>query len=213
MIQLKTDFLTQLDRQLGMHPEKEQILAEYDSHLTEMLDELSIIDQQEEDILPEIYSRLGTPEEIAESWREELSLTPQKTQWLFIAANLVFFAGGSILTLVHNLFDFPLIDLAWKSLTSIPAVIIMLYLVFWALLGYEIGKGFGHKGRRLMRRTFILSIVPNLLLMNLTLFKLIPHHWFQPLLSPQFIIICILFTTLLYPICWIGYRWGKKASI
>ena len=136
-----------------------------------------------------------------------------KTQWVFILANLIFFVGGTILTLVHNLFDFPFIDMAWKSLTSIPAVIILLYLFFWALLGYEIGKGFGHKGRRLMKKTFILSILPNIILMNLTLFKLIPHDWFQPLLSPAFIFICILFTALLYPICWVGYRWGKKASI
>ena len=213
MIQLKTDFLTELGRHLRKHPDKEQILAEYDSHITEMLDEYSGNQREEADIRMKIYSRLGTPEEIADSWREELSTTPMKTQWVFILANLVFFVGGTILTLVHNLFDFPFIDMAWESLTSIPAVIILLYLFFWALLGYEIGKGFGHKGRRLMKRTFILSILPNIMLMNLTLFKLIPHDWFQPLLSPPFIIICIIFTTLLYPICWIGYRWGKKASI
>ncbi|MBT2691920.1 DUF1700 domain-containing protein [Bacillus sp. ISL-55] len=213
MIQLKTDFLTELGRHLGKHPDKEQILAEYDSHITEMLEELNGCEREESDVSRELYGRLGTPEEIADSWREELSTTPKKTQWVFIFANLIFFAGGTILTLVHNLFDFPFIDMTWKSLTSIPAVIILLYLFFWALLGYEIGKGFGHKGRRLMKKTFILSILPNIILMNLTLFRLIPHDWFQPLLSPIFIMICILFTALLYPICWIGYRWGKKASI
>jgi hypothetical protein len=213
MIQLKTEFLDELGRQLGKHTDKEQILAEYDIHITEMLEEFNGNEREESDIRSEIYSRLGTPGEIAESWKEELSTTPVKTQWVFILANLIFFVGGTILTLVHNLFDFPFIDMAWKSLTSIPAVIILLYLFFWALLGYEIGKGFGHKGRRLMKKTFILSILPNIILMNLTLFKLIPHDWFQPLLSPAFIFICILFTALLYPICWVGYRWGKKASI
>lgn len=213
MIQFKSEFLSELDRLLGKHPEKEQILSEYDNHITEMLDELSSSDEEVQNQTAEIYCRLGTPVEIAASWREELSVTPRKTQWLFIIANLVFFVGGSVLTLVHNLFDFALVDLAWRSLTSIPSVIILLYLVFWALLGYEIGKGFGHKGRRLMKKTFVLSILPNILLMNLTLFKVIPHGWFQPLLNPSFIVICILFTALLYPICWMGYKWGKKASI
>ncbi|MGA9227681.1 MAG: hypothetical protein WB217_15155, partial [Mesobacillus sp.] len=81
------------------------------------------------------------------------------------------------------------------------------------LLGYEIGKGFGHRGRSLMKKTFILSILPNILLMNLTLFEVIPHGWFQPLLSSAFIIKCILLTALLYPICLAGYKWGKKASV
>ncbi|RSD29225.1 HAAS signaling domain-containing protein [Mesobacillus subterraneus] len=213
MIQPKNEFLRLLGHELGKHPEKEQILAEYENHLAEMLSELNCDDMEEKETMTELYSRLGSPEEIAASWKEELSVTPRKTQWLFIIANLVFFAGGSILTLLHNLYDIRLIDMVWRSLTSIPALIIMLYLIFWALLGYEIGKGFGHKGRKLMRRTFVLSILPNIILMNLTLFKLIPHGWFQPLLSPSFIMICILFTALLYPICWAGYRWGKRASV
>ncbi len=213
MIQLKTEFLAELDRHLGKHADKDKILTEYDIHITEMLEDLSDTPGGEEEVISELYSRLGTPQEIAASWREELATTPMKTQWVFISANLLFFVGGIILTLVHNLFEFPFVDMAWQSLTSIPAVIIFLYLFFWALLGYEIGKGFGHKGRRLMKKTFILSILPNLILMNLTLLKLIPHDWFQPLLSPPFIVFCILFTALLYPVCWIGYRWGKKASI
>jgi hypothetical protein len=212
MIQFKTEFLRQLDLHLGKHPEKEQILFEYESHIIEMLADMD--DMADEDsMMSELYDRLGNPEEIAVSWREELSLTPKKTQWLFILANLVFFVGGSLLTLLHNVFDSAWIDWVWDSLTSIPSVIILVYLAFWALLGYEIGKGFGHRGRSLMRKTFILSILPNILLMNLTLFEVIPHGWFQPLLSSEFIIKCILFTALLYPICWAGFKWGKKASV
>lgn len=212
MIQFKTEFLRQLDLNLGKHPEKEQILREYENHIIEMLADMEGM-ADEDAMMPELYGRLGNPEEIAASWREELALTPNKTQWLFILANLVFFVGGSILTMVHNVLDSAWIDWVWDSLTSIPSVIILVYLAFWALLGYEIGKGFGHRGRSLMRKTFILSILPNILLMNLTLFEVIPHGWFQPLLSSDFIIKCILFTALLYPICWAGYKWGKKASV
>lgn len=82
--------------------------------------------------------------------------------------------------------------------------------VFWALLGYEIGKGFGHNGRVLLNKTFLLSLIPNLILMVLTVFQIIPHSWFAPLLTKTFIIACIIFTIILYPISWIGYRWGEK---
>lgn len=160
MIQYKSEFLSQLDMHLGKHPEKEQIIFEYDTHITEMLEDIMFA---EEDIMSELYNRLGSPEEIAASWREELSLTPKKTQWLFIIANLVFFVVGSVLTLVHNVFDFLWIDLVWKSLTSIPSVIILIYLVFWAMLGYEIGKGFGHGGRSLMKKTYALYLAKHTL--------------------------------------------------
>ena len=59
----------------------------------------------------QIYLRFGTPEEIAAMWKEELSVTPSKMKWLFIAVNILFFGGGSVLTLAHNLFD-------WSWLTS-----------------------------------------------------------------------------------------------
>jgi uncharacterized membrane protein len=213
MIQYKNEFLHLLEIHLGKHPEKEQILTEYECHITEMIAELSDCNLSEQDIRREMLNRLGSPEEIAASWREELSATPKKTQWLFILSNLVFFAGGSVLTLLHNAFDLAWVEILWSGMTSIPFIIILLYLVFWAMLGYEIGKGFGHKGRSLMKRTFIISIVPNMLMMYLTLFKIIPHDWFQPLLSPSFIVTCILFTALLYPICLAGYRWGRKASV
>ncbi|MCM2533169.1 hypothetical protein NDK43_13145 [Neobacillus pocheonensis] len=101
----------------------------------------------------------------------------------------------------------------WSHLTSIPTLIALLYLFFWALLGYEIGKGFGHSGRRLLKKTFLLSLIPNILLMVLTVLRIIPHAWFDPLLTDQFVIACIIFTIILYPISWLGYRWGKKASI
>jgi hypothetical protein len=94
-----------------------------------------------------------------------------------------------------------------------PTLIALLYLFFWALLGYEIGRGFGHGGRTLLKKTFLLSLIPNILLMVLTVFEIIPHSWFAPLLTKTFIIACILFTIILYPISVIGYRWGKKASI
>ena len=49
--------------------------------------------------------RFGTPEEIAAMWEDELSVTPSRMKWLFIAVNIFFFGGGAVLTLAHNLLD------------------------------------------------------------------------------------------------------------
>ncbi|WML27085.1 hypothetical protein [Neobacillus sp. OS1-33] len=208
----KNRFLEQLEKGLGDQLDKGEILREYASHIDEILIE-SFECQDEETVFNLIVSRLGSPEEIAQAWREEFSVTPSNMKWVFILLNILFFGGGSLLTLAHNLYQWEWLTAIWNHLTAIPTLIAFLYLFFWALLGYEIGKGFGHKGRALLRKTFLLSLIPNLLLMALTLFQVIPHSWFAPLLTKTFIIACIFFTIILYPISWIGYRWGRKASI
>lgn len=208
----KNRFLEQLEKGLGDQLDKGEILREYASHIDEILIE-SFECQDEETVFNLIVSRLGSPEEIAQAWREEFSVTPSNMKWVFILLNILFFGGGSLLTLAHNLYQWEWLTAIWNHLTAIPTLIAFLYLFFWALLGYEIGKGFGHNGRALLRKTFLLSLIPNLLLMVLTLFQIIPHSWFAPLLTKTFIIACIFFTIILYPISWIGYRWGRKASI
>ena len=208
----KNRFLEELARGLGNRQNKEEILLEYESHIDEILIE-SYDCSNEEEVLERIVSRLGTPEEIAELWEEELAVTPSNMKWLFILLNILFFGGGSLFTLAHNLFQWEWLNTIWSYVTAIPTLIAFLYMFFWALLGYEIGRGFGHGGRRLLKKTFLLSLIPNLILMFLTVFQIIPHSWFAPLLTKTFIIACIIFTIFLYPVSWIGYRWGRKASI
>ncbi|OLS36844.1 hypothetical protein [Bacillus sp. MRMR6] len=208
----KNRFLEELGQLLGSHQDKEEILLEYESHIDEILVE-SYDCQDENAFFERINTRLGSPEEIAEMWKQELSVTPSHMKWLFIFLNILFFGGGSLLTLAHNLYEWKWLSVVWSHLTAIPTLIAILYLFFWALLGYEIGKGFGHGGKVLLRKTFLLSLIPNLVLMVLTVFEIIPHKWFAPLLTKTFIIACIFFTMILYPISLLGYRWGKKASI
>ncbi|MDN3017051.1 hypothetical protein PH210_12700 [Paenibacillus sp. BSR1-1] len=208
----KSRFLDELSKGLINHKEKENILLEYESHIEEILVE-SYDCNTEAEIYNRIVSRLGSPDEISGLWNEELSVTPSNMKWLFILLNIIFFGGGSLLTLAHNLYQWEWLSAIWRQLTAIPILIAFLYMLFWALLGYEIGKGFGHKGKNLLRKTFLLSLIPNLLLMVLTVFEIIPHSWFAPLLTKTFIFACIIFTIFLYPISWFGYRWGRKASI
>lgn len=212
MEESKNRFLEELDKGLGNHLDKESILLEYEAHIDEILLE-AYDSKDEQEMFDTIISRLGCPEEIAVMWKEELSVTPSNMKWLFILMNIFFFGGGSLLTLFHNVFEWNWLSVIWSHLTAIPTLIAFIYLFFWALLGYEIGKGFGYGGRNLLKKTFLLSLIPNVLLMILTVFEIIPHAWFEPLLTKTFIIACIILTILLYPISWLGYQWGRKASV
>lgn len=210
MIETKEQFLEQLEKGLLNHPKKKEIVLEYDLHLTEML-----IDDSEDPPLnmSMIIERVGSPEEILEAWKEEFSVTPRKAKWNFVFFNLLFFSLGILLTLLHNLFAWEWTQILWRQMTSVSGLIILLYILFWALLGYEIGKTFGPNGRSLMFKTFLLSVIPNLILLSVTVLHIIPHNWFEPLLTREFIVICVVFTFMLYPVCILGYKWGKKVSV
>ncbi|GAA0611095.1 hypothetical protein GCM10009001_30420 [Virgibacillus siamensis] len=202
-------FLSRLETLLGNHPDKNKIMEDYRLHVEELLYEESI---DPEKIYDELIQRIGSPREIARQWRKE-TVTPGRVQLLFILLNIGIFAGGIALTLIYNYFNWGWVETLWTRLTTIPFIIMAGYIMFWGLLGYEIGKEFGAGGRKLLRRTFLISIVPNLLFMYLVLFKIVPHEWFDPLLSFPFIIVCIVFTGFLYPVCLAGFRWGRRASV
>lgn len=203
-------FLQELNHVLGAHPDKEQIIAEYRSHIYEVLQEELKAGNESYEL---IVDRLGTPQEIASLWAEEAKVTPKRMQLLFVILNILIFLGGIALTVAYNVFQLEWIEVLWERITAVPSIIIMVYMIFWGLLGYEIGKEFGSGGHKILRRTFTYAVIPNLVLMYLIVFKLIPHEWFQPLLTGPFIFVCILLTLVLYPISWIGYRWGRKASL
>lgn len=203
-------FLQELADEIGKHPQKSAIIQEYEVHIMELMYEEQI---PKESLYKVLVSRLGTPQEIAEVWKEETSITPKKTQWLFVFLNLTLFLGGGLLTFGYNTFDWEWIDTLWNRLTNGSVIIMLIYILFWGLLGYEIGKEFGHSGRKLLIKTFLISIIPNLVLMYLIIFKQIPVDWFGSLLNIPFIVTSVVLTGILYPVSWLGYRWGRKRSI
>ncbi|WP_407271669.1 hypothetical protein [Radiobacillus sp. PE A8.2] len=204
-------FLEELDQELGNYPNKQEILSDYQLHIYEITQEQLLSDDHEQYIA--FQQRLGSPSDIAKLWKQEANVTPGKMQTLFVAFNICLFAGGGLLTWAYHALHWSWLVFLWRNLTRIPSIIILVYFVFWGLLGYEIGKEFGPRGKKILRNTFIICVVPNLILMYLIVFRLIPYEWFQPLLSFPFIISCIGFTVLLYPVSWIGYRWGRRDSV
>ena len=74
----------------------------------------------------------------------------------------------------------------------------------------KLGKVLVTEGERLLKKTFIFALIPNLLLMFLTVLEIIPHFWFEPLLTKTFIIACIIFTIILYPVTLDWLSVGKE---
>lgn len=203
-------FLHDLAKAMADDPNRDAIIAEYTAHVKDLLAEY---DSEDIAVYEVLVNRLGSPEELALLWKEEKSITPKKMQRLFVFLNAVIFIVGVILTIGYNVLEWQWLERLWNSLTEATTIVILIYMFFWGMLGYEIGKAFGARGKRILMRTFMISVIPNLLLMYLIIFRLIPYEWFDPLLDGAFIILCIACTAALYPISWLGYRWGRKASV
>ncbi|WP_217586109.1 HAAS domain-containing protein [Lentibacillus saliphilus] len=206
----KDAFLRELEKAIRHHPNKVAIMKEYETHVQEALNEGRFDEHHAYQFL---VDTLGTPKEIADAWKADAQLTPRKMQWLFVLLNVALFIGGGLLTLSYNVFHWQWISIIWSILTDMASIVMTIYILFWGLLGYEIGREFGHSGRKLLKRTFLLSIVPNVIFMYLIIFKVIPHNWFEPLLNVSFILLCVVLTAGLYPVSLLGYKWGKKASV
>ena len=127
--------------------------------------------------------------------------------------NFLLFISGILLTFINHTYNWPWVRDIWSLLTSIPVLLMAIYLGFWILLGYGIGKEFGHKGRKLIEKTFLITVLPNITLMYLVIFNLVPDSWFAPLMNKPFITACVFCTFILYPVSFAGYLWGKKASL
>lgn len=210
MIGASERFLSELSVELGRLEARADILAEYESHLYE-LEAARLLDGA--DAYDVIVRELGSPRKIAEMWRQELGVTPRRLQGLFVGLNVFIFAGGALFVFLYHRFAFTWVDWLWDVVTSVPFLLVGAYALFWGLVGYEIGRAFGHGGKVILRRTYGVAMIPNIVLMYVVVFRIIPRAWFGDLLSVSFIAICIVATALLYPVAFLGYRWGKKVSI
>ncbi len=200
----KEEYLTELKRLLPNTINKTDVLKEWAQHFDD-----AMVDNPIETVI----ERLGNPAEIAIAYLEN---TPMHKNWIapfFIGCNGLFFILGALITLAYKITNHPIAQIIWNSLVSVAPVIMGGYLLFWVYLGFEIGRTYGVKGTKLLSKTVLLSILPNVILMLLTLFNWIPAETFSPLLSPMFVFFCVIFTFLVYPISRIAFKVGLSRSL
>lgn len=207
MIQSKETYLQRLAQSLPITVNKEDIIREYDLHIEDKLAD------QPHLALEDVLEQLGDPVELAEQYEDGEPIAKGFVSNHFVFCNLLFFLIGGLLTVCYHLFEGSILSDAWGLLAQIPLTIVVVYTVFWMVLGFEIGREYGLVGKEVFSKTVFLCLVPNVLLMILTLFKCIPTEWFQPILTPAFIVICVIMTIMIYPISKVFYYLGVYRSV
>lgn len=207
MIRSKERFLQDLEQSLPSSVNKTEVIKEYNLHIEEKL-----FDQPHLKI-EDVLEQIGDPVEIAKQYEDSLLIAKGFVSRNFVFCNFMFFFIGGLLTVCYHIFEDSLFSNAWGLLAQIPLTIVIVYTMFWMVLGFEIGREYGLLGKELFSKTVFISLIPNVLLMMMTLFHFIPVQWFQPILTPAFIMLCVIMTCLIYPISKLFYYIGVYRSV
>lgn len=207
MILSKERFLQDLEQSLPSSVNKAEVIKEYNLHIEEKLFDYPNLK------IEDVLEKIGDPVEIAKQYEDTLPIAKGFVSRNFVFCNFMFFFIGGLLTVCYHVFEDSLLSDAWGLLAQIPLTIVIVYTIFWMMLGFEIGREYGLLGKELFSKTVFISLVPNVLLMIMTLFHFIPVQWFQPILTPAFIVLCVIMTFLIYPISKVFYYIGVYRSV
>ncbi|KRG16168.1 HAAS signaling domain-containing protein [Lederbergia galactosidilytica] len=203
-------YIEQLEKELQDHPERIEIITEITDHIKEAMAEQVL---PEKEAIAIIVNRFGSPQELAASFRQASLPSPYQVKGLFILFNMGILMVGIGITLGHHLGNIPFFHWAWQALAQNSWWVLLVYTVYWSLIGYLLGKEFGNQGKKLLIETVRLSILPNLCVMMIVLYGIMPMEWFRSFLTAPFFGACLIATILFYPISQAGFYFGKQQAL
>jgi len=205
MKNLKQDYLHDLKLALQNHPDKENILYEITTHIEDAIKDKMLIGISEKVATVEVLHSMGNPIELGKSFMQPSRSINIKH---LILLNWAFFGCGMFITLGNQLSDWTIVNHTWTYLTHKSHFILFLYSMYWIYLGYSVGKHYGPNGKKLVNKTMMWAYIPNMVLMFITLFNVIPGDIFSPLLNPVFMMVCVIATFLFYPLSKFAFKIG-----
>ena len=206
MSEQKGRFLIQLEKELKNHPNAKDILKEYEAHYDLKLRDLILLGYGREKAEEIVLEQLGTPETIASQFHYK-KIDKKLLSNVAISCNYLLFFIGILLTISY-IYEFQDLNLLWHSLVHNKWIVLSFYFILWIVLGYAIGRLYGFNGRNTLNNVLKIALVPNVLLMLLVLYFGTFQAIFQQILTPIFLISCVVVTLLFYPISKLSFKYG-----
>ncbi|OIJ15568.1 hypothetical protein BKP35_00810 [Anaerobacillus arseniciselenatis] len=209
MLKTTDEYLVALQKNLKKHPGQEDILLEYESFIYDKLQDYmksGYTKQQAEAI---VVQELPCPEDLAKYYK---SFIPPKFKQIMLFSfivNFIFFIIGGIITFLYHQFSNPTVIILWSYLIEMQWVILFLYSAFVVSIGFLIGKEFGSRFNRYIKKILFLTFSPNILFMIMVLYSWVPQKLFEPMLTPAFLMFCVILTLLYYPLSKVAYKIGQ----
>ncbi|MBD1379010.1 hypothetical protein [Metabacillus arenae] len=197
-------WLIDLEKELNYKKIKHinEIITDYREHIL-------IKHLETKEPIERILTSIGSVDEIVNLYKKK-QIVPEKIRSWFVFVNGCFFAAGAFLTFCRHSGYFVSI---WEALAAVNWFILFGYAGFWLFVGYQLGKEFGVKGTLELPKTILFTTIPNVVLMACVLSNIIPKPWFESMLSPGFMIACVIITLLFYPLAMLGVKLGMRFSL
>lgn len=209
MLKSTDEYLVTLRKNLKKHPGQEDILLEYESFIYDKIQDYMKSGYTKQEAEAIIVQELPCPLDLAKHYE---STHPPKFKQIMIFSfivNFVFFIIGGFITFLYHQFSYQTVIILWSYLIEMQWVILFLYSAFIVSIGFLIGKEFGSRFNRYIKSILLLTFSPNILFMIMVLYSWVPQRWFEPMLTPAFLIFCVILTLLYYPLSKIAYKIGQ----
>lgn len=185
----------------------EMLIKEIYSHVEVSYHSLKENGYSEREIYEKLKEQIGSPAEIAKAYKDHTAPAENHFSTFFILLNLLFFIGGTAVTVLYLFADIAFIAV----LTPAKWLILSGYLFFWLLLGYLGGREYGINGKTVITKTVFASMLPNIIFMLVVLWNLIPGKPYESMLTPDFFLACIVSTFMFPLVSKCGFLIGKKS--
>jgi hypothetical protein len=209
MYKSRADYLTTLSKHLKNHPQRDDIVQEYETFMEDKLFEYMQEGYSEQQAEARLIQEQPHPRTIASQFQNTKPPKLKQIMYFTLFINLLFFAIGGILTLGNHQYSNEALTVIWSTLTELHWYVLLLYSTFIVTLGFLLGKEYGAKFNAYIQRILIVTLTPNLVFMTGILYAWIPRAWFEPMLTPDFVISCVFITMLYYPLSKMAYRLGQ----
>ncbi|KGA97980.1 hypothetical protein AJ85_16060 [Alkalihalobacillus alcalophilus ATCC 27647 = CGMCC 1.3604] len=212
MNKLQQKYLSDLEEELTSVCDGKEIIKEYQSILDEKSRELMYQGIDEEEAVKRSIEELGQAKDIAACYQKgskNLNSLKEKMIW----GNYLLLFSGFILSVLYHYQPFTPIESIWYALVHMKWFLLVSYGLLWLIISFWIGKLSGAKGKKQIEQVIQLAIVPNLILMFCVLFDEAVQIWFHALITPPFMISCVIVTLLFYPLSKVSFKIGYLKGI
>lgn len=205
-------YLAEVQRHLPKHVNHGEVIAELGAHLHEAALELQHEGMDSAAAVTTVLRQMGAPRKLARAYSSSRPLSAAGWSAALLLVNGLCFAAGAGL-LMGQQGGSATAAYGFHVLAAGKEGVLLIYALVWLLSGYMLGRKHGAQAEKRIRRVITLPLLPNYLFMLLVLFRILPGHWFDSLLSMPFLLLCIGATLMFSRLARLGCRWGTYAAL
>jgi hypothetical protein len=207
----KEAYLHVLYQLLPAQLNRDEIVRELSLHIDDAVEDLLRQGFTQKEAMLHTLAKLGEPKAVALRYYEWERSSPERSGTALILLNTLFFLVGVGMFVAQAYLPLHQQQAFWHLVTTHREALLVGYSCFWLGCGYILGKRYGFSLRKSLRKLIHRPLLLNYALMLLVLFRIVPSEWFGPILTNDYVFLCVITTLCLSSLFALGYRFGIRS--